>query len=934
MATNKFYKLVVYGCIVMAILMAAAMLSCDKRNAVSSPENGGGVPGISNILVSLNPNQLRLASRDAIDTVQVLIAVVDSNGVGVPKVQVHVTRTPSIGFLTQPDSTDDMGQTRALFVAEPGVYDTTRIKVNVGNIIQTALLAISGPTRYTLNLTFSPPIPKLIDHEAAPYTITGNLVDSTQRGVSGQQVIFAVLNQVGRIGFSDPNTTVPVTNSQGLVEALFYNTETDEIMLPDTAVIQAVTRAPSGSGFLSADVKVPLRPVHNSLTLQATPSTIVGDGASSVSIRAFLLDTDGHGIVGDTVKFSNPTHDGYLLANAITDANGIATNNFTPFAGRDTTIITRIVADYKAGSPVHQAISTVNVTVSPIRSIGFITLSLQKQNVVANAADSSAIFITVQDSTGGLIADGTIIHLEHSGIGVLSAPQVTTTDGQARAKITGPANINGGPSTKVDTITVWGNVTDSTVIKASAVVNYIPGNIFQMAFVSPDSTVNLVAGSGDTCSVWVLAVDVNGNPVANGTQISFRNTPVISSSLTPQAAGTFDGYARSIYLVGSGTGDDNVTAWITNPTNANDTIRTVHPIVFRCLSSSATTLELSASQTNIEVGGTSTQIIATLQDAYGNPLSEGYWVSFDITVSPGADPIDKPSFDTQQLTQHDTVATNINGQAILQLYSGRRAGAVSIRACTVPLPPESLFVCNEKSLVTISSGPPDHINFAFSSNGEAEPPARFVQVGAVVGDRFSNDVQYGTAVYFSLIPNDRANIEGDSYTGGARQYHPDSTAGVAYTRIIYGCLATFKGIQVIASSAGDSIEVVDTSGTYTLPIFEGEIGLMANPGALWTPNQNQTSTDTAFITASLIDGGGCAIEGGIITFVAQVAGEILPPSTDTTDVNGLATCRFVIHGNQIPRLPDGRATIDAGVKATLMQKTSVFSVINITCSTP
>jgi hypothetical protein len=422
--------------------------------------------------------------------------------------------------------------------------------------------------------------------------------------------------------------------------------------------------------------------------------------------------------------------------------------------------------------------------------------------------------------------------------------------------------------------------------------------------------------------------------VQDGTQISFKHEPVLLSSMNPQAAATFNGMATSLYLVGSGTGDDNVTAWILNPINAQDTIKTVHPIVFHCISSTATTLELSASITNIEVGGTSTQIIATLQDAYGNSLSEGYPVAFDITVSPGADSLEKPSFDTQFLLQHATVETNINGKAILQLYSGRRAGAVSIRACTVPQPPDYLHVCTEKSLVTISSGPPDHINFAFSSNGEAEPPARFVQVGAIVGDKFSNPVQYGTAVYFGLVPSDLANIEGNSFTGGPRSYHPDSTQGVAYTRVIYGCGSTFMGIRVVASSAGDSVEVVDTSTAYTLPIYQGEIGLVANPGALWCLGPAHTQTDTSRISATLTDGGGCRIQGGIINFTAPVVGEIVGQSLDTTDVEGHAYCLFRIHGDQIPTLPDGRTTIDATVKATLVQKPSVWSVITITCARP
>ena len=944
MATKSYYRLVVIGSLIMVLLGAMAMLSCDKRSAVGSTENGTNI-GIGNILLTLSPNQLRLASSEATDSVIVGIAVVDSEGVGVQGARVTITRSPQIGFLTQPDTTNAQGRTTALFVAEPGVYDSTRIIATAGGVTKTALLVISGPSNYTLSLTYSPPVPKLIDHEADPYTITATLVDTTQRGVSGQPVTFAVLNQVGRIGFSDPDITIPRTNSNGIVEALFYNTQNDEVNLPTSANIQAITAAPSGGGILAASISIPLRRVQNVLTLEATPSQIVGDGTSYSTIRAFLIDSDGHGIVNDTVYFSDLDHKGSIQAINITNANGLATSSYIPFGGTDHPDTARIKAEYRPGSIVHQATATSNVVITPIRSIGIITVSLQKQSLTANGLDTSSIFITVQDSSGGLIADGTLIYLDHTGTGFLSAPQASTSDGQARVKITAPANIVGG--LKIDSIFVSGHLSDSVIVADTAIVTYVPGPISQLEFSYPESTITLIAGSGDTCSVIVCGIDANGNPVANGTQIRFRNDLDSCSSITPSAASTLDGCARTTYLVGSCTGDDNVIAYIPNPANPNDTIRTLHPVVFRCISANATTLSLTASNSNIVVGGASSQIIATLQDAYGNPLTEGYQVAFDITVAPGSrnNPGERPSFDTQFLVEHDTVPTNINGQAIIQLYSGIRSGSVAIRACTVPLPPDSLYVCNEKSLVTISSGPPNFITITFSYTGEALPntPERFVQVGAIVGDRFSNPVQYRTAVYFSLIPPDLGDIEGDSYTGGNRPYHPDSVAGVAYSRIIYGCYNTFDSVRIVASSAGDSAEVVDTSGVFFLPIYEGTIGLTANPGNLWTDNAlcnctggpNNNCRDTTLITCTLTDGGGCPIRGGGIVFSAQTAGFIIEPSVDTTDVNGRATCRFYIRGCDIPPTPDGtQAMIEVSVRAVLQQKPDVIGEINITCRRP
>ena len=937
MTTKNPTKLVVFGILLMLTALSA-LLSCDRRRAV---EPGKAVTSskVSNILILLSPNQVYLTSSQAVDTVQIALAVTDSNGIGMQGVR--LARTPNSGLLTTPDTTDYQGLTDAIFVTEPGQYDSVTITAMAGTKEKRTTLYISGPSDYSLNLTFSPPVPKLIDHEGSPYTITAMLVDTTQRGVSGQAVMFAVRNEVGRIGFSDPNTTVPLTNSSGIAEALFYNTELDEVNIPDSAIIQAVTAAPAG-GVLAASVVIPMRRVMNTLRLEATPSQLVSDGTTSITVRAYLLDTDSHAIVGDTVKFRNVESDGPITSQDDTDASGAAVVTFTPSQRVNETRLSHIIADYRFGSPVHQAICTTTVTLLPVRAIGFITVSAQRQQITANGAETSSIFITVQDSLGGLIADGTTVYISNTGTGALSALQADTEAGQARIKITAPTTT----SSSVDSIVVRSALSDTAtgLIADTVVVHYIAGDIASLQFVRPIGTVTLVAGSAATDTIEVEARDANGNPVADGTQINFRNTLDSSSTLAPQAAPTYNGIARTIYLVGPLIGDDNVIAFVPHPTISSDTIRTVSPVIYHCISSTATTMNLTASPTNIEVGGQSTQIIATLQDAFGNPLSEGYDVAFDITVAPpGCSSLDwRPSFDSQFLVEHDTVPTNPNGQAIIQLYSGCHSGPVAIRACTVPEYPDSLFVCNEKSLVTISSGPPNWINISLEGAGESAGGAtRFVQVAAIVGDVYANPVQYNTAVYFTLIPNDMANIEGNSTTGTPRPYHPDSVEGNAYTRIIYSCFDTFRSVRVVASSAGDSALVVDTSGIFILPIFDGVLSIGASPGNLWTDNSGcgpgppYNNRDTSTITVALHDGGGCPIENGLINFTALVAGFIIPPDSVRTDQDGVARCRYYIRGCDIPDLPDGTATIETRVRASLFPSPEdVSAEVNIVCTRP
>ncbi|UCC78471.1 MAG: hypothetical protein JSW64_09300 [Candidatus Zixiibacteriota bacterium] len=929
-------KTIASGLLVSVLLMLVFM-ACDKRRPLDSEDLAEEriAALVDDILISLDPPQINLPTSSAIDTSVVTIAVVDSEGVGLSGVGINVTRTPQIGYLTAPDTTDTTGVTKVLFIAQPGVYGVINISVAVNRpddvLIRTRTLYITGPSDYSLAIDHWPTIPKLIDRNGDPYSISATLVDTTGTGVPGHPVQFSILNGVGRL-VDTSSTGDPMTNNEGIVSVLFYNTAADEQNNPPFALIQAVSTTPGDSiTYLAALDTVTLLPVSNTITLEAEDPTVFGDGSDSTVIRAILLDTYGHGIQGDTVRFRNQPFDGSLMGTAVTDMNGIATTAYHPFPGH--LGVTKIFAEYRLNT-IHEAIDSMDVEILPVRAIGFVTVSLQKQNVVADGLDSTQLYITVQDSSGGLIADGTAIFLEHTGTGFLSPTQTTTNDGQAVSVLRAPANIVGSPNK--DSVFVWGHANDSLIIADTAVVTYVPGPVDELVFVRPESTVILIAGSAVTETVQVEATDANGNPVANGTQIRFRNE-IAGSTLTPASAPTQNGIATSIYLVGSQTGDDNVRAFVPHPSNPNDTIWTVQPVVFRCLSSDATTLVLSASQSSIVVGGASCQIIATLEDAYGNPLSEGYRVAFRIVTANGVQGTPEwPSFRTEPGVYHDTIDTNINGQAITQIYSGTVSGAVSIRACTVP-GPDPLFVCDEKSLITISSGPPYTVIVSYNVIAEAtssSSPERYVQVGALVSDFYANPVEYGTAVYFTLIPNDIAEIEGNSTTGTPRPYHPDSVEGWAFSRILFGCFASNDTLQVVALSAGDSVAVGDTSQPFPLPIYDPSISLLADPGNLWCISNSCAVSDTSFITALLKDGGDCPVEGGRIIFVALVAGSIIGPTSVYTDLTGLAETMYRIRGCEIPTPPTGVPQLETGVRATLFGYPDVEEEVSIICARP
>ncbi len=533
-------------------------------------------------------------------------------------------------------------------------------------------------------------IPKPVDSEGLPYYIRASLSDSAWQAVPGQPVSFEIIGQVGRIEY--PNSVIPVTNNRGEASALFYNTEADEDLNPDHADLRAITPSLDGQGFLVATVTLPQMPAHNTLTLE-TADEVIGGSNFQAWLVARLRDTYGHPIATKPVRFSWQAPSGQVLDSAYTNHDGYASVAFTSFHVTQAETV-QVLAEFRPCTARH-ASATDQIMVIPANPYGYINISLQKVTLIADGNDSSMVYITAKDSTGAFVPDGTAIYVEHTGPGFLSAPIVYTHDGRAQSKLTSPANIIEGP--RIDSIFAWFNPVDSVTLADTAVVQYIPGPLAQLSVIYPETTVTLYAGTGDTCSVVMSITDASGNPVGGGNLIWFRNY-ITTSTLSPNPAPIVNGIATTVYQVGNGTGDDIVYSLITRPGNPNDTIRTNPPAYFRCIAGEPNyRLALSASYDTIGVGGQSTLITATLEN-YQPPPFEGPNVAFDL-VSPV-----EASFDSLQDVYHDTIPTNINGQAMIQLFSRMRSGWVTIRACTVSEPPDSFSACDESTLVYINPG--------------------------------------------------------------------------------------------------------------------------------------------------------------------------------------------------------------------------------------
>ncbi len=148
------------------------------------------------------------------------------------------------------------------------------------------------------------------------------------------------------------------------------------------------------------------------------------------------------------------------------------------------------------------------------------------------------------------------------------------------------------------------------------------------------------------------------------------------------------------------------------------------------------------------------KIVFEVQDSSGNPidLDHAVMVNFRFGASPGGGEILAPG----------TIKTDAAGQVTVNLTSGTIAGAVQIIG---EIDFEGQKIISKPVNITIHGGLPDLDHFAVGSDQLNYPYYNILNgqgiVTALVGDKYTNPVRPGTAVYFSTSA---AVIQGSNLT--------------------------------------------------------------------------------------------------------------------------------------------------------------------------
>ena len=375
------------------------------------------------------------------------------------------------------------------------------------------------------------------------------------------------------LGSDTSNTLSTNTNSNSAEGVTNYIAYSDDAVLSASSGI-AVSESASQDLTIDDNVKLaaPLEEDKNAdnTILAKSSDSILSTIYTGGNLIATLTDSEGNPISGAKVGFAN---NGVTYIR--TDKNGKASYSTKDLNAGTYTVKVKFYGD-NIYSASNQAIAKITVSKSNTK--------LTSSNVNVNYGSNGYLVATLKDSNGNPVS-GAKVGFANNGVKYV----LTDANGQAKYSTKDLA-----PGTYNVKMKFYGNdaYLESNQIAAQITVNNV-------------ATKLAVVNSGSNGLVATLT-DANGKPVS-GAKVGFANNGVkyIVTDANGQAKYSIDGLAAGTYTVKMKFyGNDNYL-------ESNQAVATIS------INKVATTL----TSANVKVTyGSSGNLVATLKDAYGNPI--------------------------------------------------------------------------------------------------------------------------------------------------------------------------------------------------------------------------------------------------------------------------------------------------------------------------
>jgi adhesin/invasin len=456
----------------------------------------------------------------------------------------------------------------------------------------------------------------LLADGASSTTIAAALITpSGGPAVAGTAVTFAT--DLGRFNVSGAKTVIATTSDDsGKVVVPFISEAgvagTATIIATAQEIIQKVTIELIAVAPPTVTSKVA------GIVLQTGSTSLVANGTSSTLITATLVTSTGD-LAGDgiTVNFTTDlgrfSTDGAKTATATTDGG---TGSVLIQFGSEKDVVGTATIVANVGGVAQSIQIALTGAGAPA------TIILGADSTTISIFGTTGITAQVLDDEGNPVADGTAVFFSASLVGTGVTPSDTTVEGLATAIFS--AGTQSGVATVVAT---------SGAVSATVSITIASGPAGSLEFVSAVPTVIGVKGSAlpQKSTITFRVRDVNGNPVTDGTLVTFTLISGVggTETLEPVQVGTTAGLASTVLTSGTVSGPVRVQARVTvgsitlTSTSTNVSIAGGAP--------SGAHLGIAPAFRNI--AGLVTQGIicpatAIVGDRFGNPVPQNTAVSF------------------------------------------------------------------------------------------------------------------------------------------------------------------------------------------------------------------------------------------------------------------------------------------------------------------
>ncbi len=607
--------------------------------------------------------------------------------------------------------------------------------------------------------------------------------------------------------------------------------------------------------------------------IAASPDTIYADnGITFSTISVTVKNGEDFAVPGQIVLFR--TSLGRILTSVPTDSTGIARATFWDEGTIGVAEIWAVVRNYStevADSLLFEAQESINVTIAGVPPISQLTLempsSLNPQPLIV--MQGITVRARAKNILGNDVPDNTLITFsttrgyfaDSEGNPLGDSIVVQTVNGRATT------TYNAGPIAGAGTITA--RIANMTSERNVIVSPGRPANLSLRSFVE-------VGGQmveADTSSVnspnyiWMQAeIKDQYSNVVPSKPIKFRTNlgTFVNTVQEITTNSDIDGIARVRFTPGLQAGAATITAFANGDTLQDQLIFNIRSTMIHSIQfTQAGQIDLNVANT----GGTESAILKVkLYDINGNLIDAPKNVYFKI-MNPN--PPLGANLNNQPVTDSVLVISN-GGEAQISVNSGTESGILNIKAsCTA----DNRYVTATKPNIVIHAGPPHRVvPFAsgFNSGEDMGGGLWRIIAGASVYDIYNNPVDYGTSVWF-LLPDDVTNcqIGANAYVGN-ESAQGDSTAGVAYTTLIYSGVYTFESIKIRAVTGGiGGIEIFGEAWV-VLPLNQPQLELEIIPGNIVFRGNTNTvpQSATADLNLSLFDQQGNPIHNARISMTS------------------------------------------------------------------